>query len=397
MRYPLVCTLAVFALLGLSQQAKAYNLEACAKDPMTSTPQVINLLQPLDQKMVNCIPRLDTISSQWRAKANQIMSAIGQVRIGNNGTSRIERLEYNLGGNYIACAVMTRAAHTWKIKECAVPRMVTTYRTVKECAIPRIGQTGCARKVLGECIAPTFGQVGCNKWVETKVPSGVKQDGCNRWVETSLSASTTCTYDYTFNLLTGESKPIFKCGRGSLGEYKLDASAITSLLRGEMPTLGSLLSSISFTPPLFRDANRDEYQKVRNNMISSYPGSIVYFSSESFVNWASAENQGANIIVAALTTGAYSEELVRQMEQRLRTELSFMGTFFSQTGIQLSSDQLLSMIRGKTAIRFKTYNVSVRVVNTPTIIQKCVINRGDCTPEIPVPRLGFAIIATPTQ
>lgn len=396
MKSPLISSLTVLSVLGLSQPAKAYNLEACAKDPMTGTPQTINLLQPVDQKMLNCIPKLDSIANQWQSKANSIVAALDKVRIGNNGISRIEKLEYNVSANYISGAIMTRAAHTWKVKECAVPRMVTTYRTVKECAIPKIGQTGCAKKVFGECIAPTFGQVGCNKWIETKVPSGVKQDGCNKWLETSASASTTCTYEYTFNFSTGEFKPIFKCGRGSLGEYKLDASAITSLLKGEIPSLGSLLTSVSFTPPLFKDANRDDYQNVRNGIISSHPNSIVYFSSESFVKWASVENQGANVIVAALSGGGYSAELVRQIEQKLRTELTFMSAFASQTAINLGSDQIISMMTGNSTQRFGGYNISVKVVNTPYVIQKCVVN-GDCLPEIKSPRLGFAIIATPTN
>ena len=429
MKLSLICTLTIFAVLGLSQQAKAYNPEACARNPMITKPQAINLLEPLDQKMIDCIPNLDSIANQWRSKADGIVSAVSAVKIGNDGTSRIEKLEYNLDGNYISLVVMAQAAHTWKIpavitnlpvpkyrtvKECAVPRMVTTYRTVKECAVPEIGQTGCEKKVFGECVIPTFGQVGCSRWVETQVPNGVRQDGCNRWVETqvpdgvemklttvtpeaSASASTTCTYDYTFNLSTFEQTPVFKCGRGSLGDYKLDASAITSILNGEMPTLGKLLNSVRITPPLFRDANRDEYQNVKNAIVSSHSGSVVYFSSESFVNWASAENQGANIIAAALTGGSYSAELVRQIEERLRTELTYMGTFASQTALNLGTEQLISMMTGKETMKLQGYDISVKVVNTPTVIQKCLVDTGDCTPEIESPRLGFAIIATPTN
>lgn len=102
------------AVLGLPQQAKAYNLEACAKDPMTSAPQVINLLQPIDQKMVNCIPKLDAVASQWQSKANGILSAINGVRIGNQGENEIEKLEYNVTGNTISLVAKVRAKHTWK-------------------------------------------------------------------------------------------------------------------------------------------------------------------------------------------------------------------------------------------------------------------------------------------
>jgi hypothetical protein len=164
-----------------------------------------------------------------------------------------------------------------------------------------------------------------------------------------------------------------------------------------MPTFGSLLTSIDLTPPLFRDANRDEYQNVRNSMISRHQGSIVYFSSESFVNWASTENQGANVVATAISGGGYSAEFARQVEERLRTELTFMSTFASQTGTQLGAEQLISMMRGNNMMRLPGYEVSVKVVDTPKIIQKCVVGRSECTPEISLPRLGFAIIATRTR
>ncbi|MGI0489952.1 hypothetical protein ACN4EK_31430 [Pantanalinema rosaneae CENA516] len=379
MKLSFISTLTILAILGLFQPAKAFNIEACAKAPITNRPQAINLLQPIDQKLLNCVPQLSSIANKWQSQAKKISSALGKLKIGNNGSSRMEKLEYNLAGNYISLVASAKASHTWKIKECMVPRMVTTYRTVKECALPKLGG-------------------GCYKWVEAQVPSGVKQDGCNKWLEKPISASATCTYNYTFNISTGESKPVFSCGRGALGEYKVDASAVTAVLRGEMPTMGSLLNSISITPPLFKDNTRDEYQNVRNDMLSKHSGSIVYFSSEAFVNWASAENQGVNIIASALSGGSYSAELMRQIEQRLRTELTYMGTFASQTAIQLGSEQIISMMTGKGSMKLNNFDVSVKVVNTPKIIQKCMVQpRQDCLPEIKSPRLGFAIIATPVQ
>jgi hypothetical protein len=165
-----------------------------------------------------------------------------------------------------------------------------------------------------------------------------------------------------------------------------------------MPALGSLLQSVSITPPLFKDETRDEYQSVRNDVISTHRESIVYFSSESFVNWASAENQGLNIIASVLTGGSYSAELVRQIEQRLQTELAFMGVFTSQTATKLSTEQIVSMMTGKGTMKLKGFDVSVKVLNTPKIIQKCMVQpRRDCLPEVKSPRLGFAIIATPVK
>ena len=434
MKSLLISTLTVSTVLGLSQQVRALDVEACARDPLTTKPESINLLEPIDQKLLNCVPELSSIADKWRANADRIKSALGELRIGNNGTSSIDKLEYNLTGNYISLSCSARAAHTWNIKECAVPRMVTTYSTVKECAVPRMVTTystvkecavprmvqDCAKWVRTpwgsrECVAPTVRQDGCERWVEKRVPSGVRQDGCERWVEKQIpsgvrqdgcerwleqpvSASATCTYNYTFNILTGESKPVFSCGQGALGEYKLDASAVTAILNGEMPTMGQLLTSVSITPPLFSDESRDEYHNIRNDIISKHSGSIVYFSSEAFVNWASAKNQGANIILSVLSGGSYGAEFARQVEERLRTELTYMGTFASQTTVQLGAEQILSMMMGQGNMNLNGFDISVKVVNTPEVIQKCMIQpRRECSPEIQSPRLGFAIIATPTK
>jgi hypothetical protein len=370
MKFTLISALTLFTVLGLSQQAKALNVEACAKNPMTSKPQVINLLQPIDQKLLNCVPGLSSIANTWKSKANKIASATSKFKIGNNGKSKIEKLEYNLTGNYVSLVASARAAHTWKIKECAVPRIVQA----------------------------------CGKWVRTPwgskecVAPYPKQEGCNKWIDEPISASATCSYNYTFNISTGESKPVFSCGRGLLGEYKLDASAVTAILRGEMPTMGQLLTSVDFTPPLFKDESRDAYHDVRNNMIARHQGSHVYFSSESFVTWASAKNQAAGVIATAISGGGYGAEFARQLEQKLHSEINFMGTFASQTAIQLGSEQLASMITDKGSMKLNGFDVSVKVVNTPEVTQKCIIKpRRECMPAIELPRLGFAVIATPAR
>jgi hypothetical protein len=374
--------IAASVTLGMSQEVKAFDLEACAKNPITNRPQVINLLQPIDQKVLNCVPELSSVASRWQSQANKIQSTMGKLKIGNNGSSRIEKLEYSLVGNYVSLGVSVKASHTWKVPAVRTKVPVDKWRWIeKEVCTPR---------------NPFNGKRKC--WsVKEKFPY-VEMEVRTITPETSASASTTCTYNYTFNISTGESKPVLSCGRGALGEYKIDASAVTAILRGEMPTMGSLLNSISITPPLFSDNTRDEYQNVRNDMISKHQGSVVYFSSESFVNWASAENQGANIIVSALTVGSYGAELIRQIEQRLRTELTYMGTFAAQSSIQLGSEQIVSMMTGKGTMRLQGFDISVKVVNTPKIIQKCMVQpRRECIPEIKSPRLGFAIIATPRK
>jgi hypothetical protein len=393
MKASLFSALTVFIIFSIPQQSKAYDLEACAKDPMTSPPQTINLLNPIDQKMINCIPNLDSVASQWRAKADGILSAVNGVRIGNEGENAIEKLEYNVTGNTISFVAKVRARHTWKETIPAVKTHVPVDKW-RWANIPypdvrwnrKCGWAGCIK------VPEYFTNYRKEKvpYVEMELRTITPEK------QVAASASATCLYDYTFNLLTFEQRPIFNCGQGSLGNYKFDASAITSILKGEMPSLGQLITSISITPPLFKDANRDEYQNVRNGLIASHQNSIVYFSSESFVNWASLENQGPNVIASILSGGGYGAEFARQVEERLRAELVFMGTFASQTGIQLATEQIMSMMAGNSTQKFGDYNVSVKVVNTPYVIQKCVVN-GDCLPEIRSPRLGFAIIATPSR
>jgi hypothetical protein len=374
----IVSSFSIFTVAGLSQQAQAYNLEDCAKDPMIRKPEKIDLLHPVDQKIINCIPKLDSIASQWQSKSNSMLSTINQVRIGNDGENNIEKLEYDVISNTISFVLRVKAKHTWKVTIPEVKERVPIpqFKTRQECSIPLMGQTGCKKKVFGECLLPTFGQVGCKKWVGVKVPDGVKMEMRIISPEKTIteSASTTCKYDYTFNLSTTEQKPIFNCGQGSLGNLKLDASAITSILNGQMPTLGSLIGSVDLTPPGFKDANRDEYDSVKQKIIANHPNSIVYFSSQSFVNWASAKNQGANVILSVVSGGSFGAELARQIEERLRTELTFMGIFTTQTGMQLGTEQIVSMMTGKSTLDLKGYRVSVKVVNTPEIVQKCIVN-----------------------
>ncbi|NJK66202.1 MAG: hypothetical protein HC789_17900 [Microcoleus sp. CSU_2_2] len=396
MKLRLISALTVFSVLGLCQQAKAYNLEACAKDPMTSAPQVINLLQPIDQKMIDCIPNLDSIVSQWQSKANSIRSSINKVNIGNQGNTGIEKLEYNVAGGIISLVARVQAKHTWNV---TIPEVrervpVDKWRWV-DVPYPDVRlEEKCVGK--GRFSVCTKVPVPFTNHRKEKVPYVEMEMRTITPARTvSHTASATCKYDYTLNLSTWEQKPIFNCGQGSLGNYKLDASAITSILNGEMPTLGKLVTSVSITPPLFKDANRDTYNDERNKMIANHSSSFVYFSSQSFVEWASAENHGSNIVLAAVSGGGYSAELVRQIQQRLTTELGFLGTWASQTAVNLGVEQIVSMLTKGEVMNIGRFRVSVKAVNVPYVYQKCVANRGDCTPEVKSPRLGFAIIATP--
>ncbi|WOD37469.1 hypothetical protein [Nodosilinea sp. E11] len=391
---PLLSGFACLAVLGICQQGKAYNLQACIENPMISTPEVINLLQPLDQRMINCIPSLDSIASQWRARANQIQSSIGQVRIGNQGNTSIEKLEYNIVGNTINLVARVQARHTWSVNVPAVRERVPVdkYRWV-EVPYPDVRMERRCR--LGVCVNVPVPFTNHRRERVPYVEMEWRTITPARTV--SETASTTCTYNYSLNLSTTEGRPVFSCGRGSLGTYKLDASAITSILNGQMPSLSSLITSISITPPLFRDANHDTYDETRNRIIASHPGSIVYFSSASFVRWASVENHSASALLTLVSGGSYSAEFMRQVEEKLRIELAGISSTLSQAAISLGSEQIMSMMTGSGSANLNGYSISVKVVETPEIIQKCVVSTGDCTPAIESPRLGFAIIATPNN
>jgi hypothetical protein len=378
------------AVLGLPQQAKAYNLEACAKDPLTSVPQVINLLQPVDQKIVNCIPKLDSIASQWQSKANGILSAINGVRIGNQGENSIEKLEYNVTGGTIALIVKVQAKHTWRATIPAVKTKVpvTKWRWID---VPYPDVRWNKKCKLGVCVKVPEPFTNRRREKVPYIVTEIRTITPEKVVSTTASA--TCKYDYTLNLSTLEQKPIFNCDQEILGNYKLDASAITKILNGEMPTLGSLITSVSLTPPLFKDANRDSYNDERNKMIAAHPNSLVYFSSQSFVEWASTENHLVNMGVAVVSVGSYAPELLRQIEERLATELVFLGPWATQTGVNLGAQQVVSMLTTGEVMNLGRFSISVKAVNVPYVYQKCIVN-GDCAPEIKFPRLGFAIIAT---
>jgi len=348
------------------------------------------LLQPIDQMLLNCVPELSSIANKWKSQANKITSATSKFKIGNNGNSKIEKLEYNLTGNYISLVVSARAAHTWKVPSVTIKVPVDKWRWV-DIPYPDVRMVRKCR--LGVCanVPEAF-----TNYRKEKVP--YVEIELRTTPSTSASASATCSYDYTFNISTTESKPVFKCGRGALGEYKLDASAVTAILRGEMPTMGQLLTSVDITPPLFKDESRDTYNDVRNGIIAGHQGSYVYFSSESFVNFASVKNQAVNGIASFISGGTYSAELVRQFQEKLRSELTYMGTFASQTAIQLGVEQLVSMMIDKKSMNLKGYELSMKLVKTPEITQKCIIKpQRKCSPAIEIPRLGFAIIATPAK
>ncbi|BAZ39740.1 hypothetical protein NIES4101_56940 [Calothrix sp. NIES-4101] len=364
--------LTIFSVLGISHQAKASNQNACEK------PQTINLLQPIDQKILDCIPKLDSVASQWQSKANSIVSQVNRVTIGNQGNTSIEKVEYNVIGNTIYLVAKVQPKHTWSETIPAVKTHVpvTRNRDEKKC----VGSGW-----LKKCFTITVPQVGME--LRTITPERT----------VSHTASVTCNYEYTFNLSTKEQKPVFNCGQGWTGNIKLDASAITSILNGEIPNLATLISSIDLTPPLFKDVTRDEYTTTRDNIIAQNPNSVVYFASESFVNWASVKTQSTNVILTALSGGAYSAEFIRQLEEKLRSEVIYMADFAAKTGINLVTEQIVSMIKERKILNFDRYTVSVKVVDTPKVEQKCVVNGSECTPPIQVSRLGFAIIATPSK
>ena len=383
--------------------AQSFDVNACARSPVYNVPDVIDLLRPLDTRLLNCIPGLDSLQSSWSRYVARIQRSMGSFAIGNNGNTRIEKLEYSPYSKMINLRVAVNASHRWTtVKECLVPRMETTYSSVKECVEPRIVQK-CGRWVRTpwgsrECLAPYPAQEGCNRWFEKSVPTGTRQVGCNKWLNEPVQASTTCSYEYRYYITSQERRPQFGCNLGKLGDYQIDASAVTSILNGEMPSLGSLLTSVSITPPLFIDRKYDSYQDTRSRAAAKYAPDEVYFSSESFVQWASAENQGANIILSVLSGGSYGAEFTRQIYERMKTELLYMSPFFSRIGGRLSADELTSLLTGGSSIARNGIYIKARTLNIPIEYKKCMIRPvNECSPSLRSPRLGFYIIASPRR
>ena len=178
--------------------------------------------------MIDCIPNLDLIASQWQSKANSIRSSINKVNIGNQGNTGIEKLEYNVAGGIISLVAIVQAKHTWNV---TIPEVrekvpVDKYRWV-DVPYPDVRWEekciGKGRFSVCKKVPVPFTNHRKEKvpYVEMEMRTITPQ----RTV--SQTASATCKYDYTLNLSTWNKSRYLIVVRAVL--------AITSWMQVQLP------------------------------------------------------------------------------------------------------------------------------------------------------------------
>jgi len=364
--------------------AQDVDIETCAN---LRVPETVNLLS-LDSTLAKCL-NLYPIANQWNGFAGRVNNALSGLDVGNAGKNEIQQLSYNIPFKEITLKGTVRAKQVTTIKvpnfresHEQVPVPGTEVRHFKECLIPNLFSGGCEKWVEKDVSVPVVRM----EWRTIKVPDGFRDSE-----ETLYSA--TCNYTYSYNLNTQERKPVLECGRGGLGGAKFDASSIASLLNGEIPSIGSLLTSLDWTPLALVDKSEDRYESIRSRVVNGYPGAQVYFSSQTFVNYASTKNQAVTIAVDALSGGAITPELYRQLEEKLKLEFEFFSSWAVQAGLQISIDQFLGIIQGKP-VDMSGFSVKFATFNVPNVYSKCLANTTYCK-GVNEPRLGFALIVYP--
>ncbi|UUO14792.1 hypothetical protein [Dolichospermum heterosporum] len=202
--------------------------------------------------------------------------------------------------------------------------------------------------------------------------------------------SATCNFTYLFNITTTESTPTMSCGQGGLGNLTLNASAIARVLKGEVPSIGSVVSSLGVTPPGVVEKLDDTYDRMRAKKTAGE--TFSYFSSRSFVEWASAKNLAVNIAASTVTGGALSSQLVAELEGKLTSEFLYFSQFAAEKGATIAIGQFLELAKTGSMDIPNFGSIQFEVVNVPLVRTMCVAGRADrCSPSLPEPRIGFVL------
>lgn len=401
-----ICLNVITALLVTSipslfaKPVNAFDVRTCAK---VRLPETVDLLKPIDSTLATCLPDLEKINDEFASKiARNIIRTLSNLDVGNKGETRLSRVAYSIPGKEI---IVEGSVQARQITTVRVPK----YRTVREQVPIPITIT----KRVKECAHPTLG-FRCTKWVEfdVKVP-GVRMEWRTVQVPNGFQNedrqlySATCKYKYIYSLSTQESTPLLDCGQGGLANVKFNASAIARLLNGEMPTITSVISAIRFTPPGFTERLDDTYDKLRNthtysSIDSGGSGSITYFASRSFVEWASARNQSINVAATVASGGSLSGELSRELIEKLRGEFILFSQWAIQHSFNIATDKFFTLVKtGKLDISslqaFEGVGTSFerikfRTINVPLDQVTCLAGTNKCTPTVSEPRLGFVIV-----
>jgi hypothetical protein len=267
---------------------------------------------------------------------------------------------------------------------------VTKFRTIKECLIPWFN--------------------GCKKWASTSVPyvdmewknipyPAIRQVNkvvrvpdvemqWRTWTPPSISA--TCNFSYSFNVLTAEDTPVVSCGRGSLGNLTLNAASLSKVLKGEIPSIGAVLTSIKPVPPGLKIDEVDSYDSIKLAKVSGHKYS--YFSSKSFVNEMSVSVQGTNVIADIVSLGSLTSTHSESIKSLLLAEANKVVIVFAQQGINVASQEIMTLIETGRISSETSLNFKVEILNVPLTRTSCLTGVSDeCTPSLSEPRIGFVI------
>jgi hypothetical protein len=378
-------------------------------------PEPINLLQPFPESWLQCVPDLSSINSKFQGVNNMIKTGLDRLsglEIGNEGKYTLDSITYSVSSNMVEVRGVIQAKHQiGEIKEqIPVPIMVdktikvpenytayrkekvpvTKYRTIRECAIPWFN--------------------GCKKWVTTKVPYVVLEwrdipypavrmvdkvvkvpDVEMQWrTFTPPPISATCNYSYSFNTLTSEDTPILSCGDGSLGNLTLNASSLSKALKGEIPSIGSILTSVKPVPPGLKITENDYYDNIQLAKTSGHK--FTYFSSKSFVNEMSVSVQGVNVIADIASLGTLTSTHSESIRSLLVAEATRAATSFTAQGLAVSSQEIMNLIETGKISTETSLNFNVEMLNVPITRTTCLTGvSNECTPSFSEPRIGFVI------
>ncbi|GAA6619654.1 hypothetical protein [Scytonema sp. NUACC26] len=436
--YPSIFATSFFvfsAAIMFSKSAEAFDVASCVN---LKVPDTLDLLKPVDSTLEACIPELkkvNDLSSRVASRINAALSTLSGAEIGNEGKYELSRVTYSIPGKEIKVEGLIQARHVFgeikeqipvpvtKYRKEQVPVTVTKYRrekvpvTVMKTQTKRVPyvemESRCVASFRGRCLQKA--NVPVDKWRDVKVKVPVVEI---QWKDVPYPAvemqwkdvpypgvemqwktvqppplSATCNFTYIYNLSTNESTPTLSCGQGGLGNLTINASAIARVLNGEIPSLGSVLLAVNTTPPGVTEKLDDTYDQIRSQQSGAETGSqtFTYFSSRSFVEWASTKNLAANIVLSAVTGGALSSQLMLELEEKLRSEFVFFSQFAVQTGAEIGLEKFLELATTRSLSIPGFSSVEFNVVNVPVNRIMCVAGTDKCSPPIPEPRIGFAI------
>jgi len=358
-------------------------LEACST---LTIPEPVDLLNPTDPKLTRCLPGLDSVFSRSHSLSENIQRGVGKLDIGNQGSNSLDSLTYSVARTEIEVRGTVRAKQITTIK---VPVFATKSYTVNVPWVHVEMKRHCTSKPWGGawCVNEPVKVNGVQAEVKTeKVQVGTREDK-----ETLYSA--TCSYVYTLNTTSGRSDGGLNCGQGRVGVL-LNFGAIASVMQGEVPSLSELINTFDPKVPAIKDISEDTYESTVSSIREQNSDARIYFSHQPFVETASVENLGAEAILSVVTAGAATPLVMQQLEDALRGEFTTFTSWAVQNGVEMSFEQFNNLVSGQP-VDLSGLHVGIKLLNIPVNQRKCILSR--CTPALPKPRLGFAILVQGTK